>query len=192
MTEITGILLCGGSGRRFQGQDKPLLKFRGRTLAEHALRRLVPQVAEVIISANRNAEVYQRYGHKTVNDDEPDQGPLAGVAAAARQARYPLLFVCPGDSPFVPLDLVARLSSVLTPEVDAVVPSDGQRSQHLFMLLRARTCPDLEEYLAGGGRSVHKWLRDLNTLSVEILEPQAFLNINDPQQLEDMEQSGNR
>ena len=143
MTEITGILLCGGSGRRFQGQDKPLLEFRGRTLAEHALQRLVPQVDEVIISANRNADVYQRYGYVTVNDDEPDQGPLAGVVAAARQARYPLLFICPGDSPFLPVDLVARLLSVLTPEVDAVVPSDGQRTQHLFMLLRARSCAGL-------------------------------------------------
>ena len=118
---ITGVLLCGGEGRRFGGREKPLLELRGQPLAGHVLARLVPQVTEVVISANRRLADYSQLGYPVVSDRSSDQGPLAGILAAAEAVTTPLLFVCPGDSPFLPRDLVGRLSERLVPGVDAVV-----------------------------------------------------------------------
>ena len=59
--DITGLLLAGGRGRRMGGADKGLLLLDGKPLALHTLRRLRPQVATVLISANRNAAFYQQW-----------------------------------------------------------------------------------------------------------------------------------
>jgi len=60
-SEVTGIVLAGGLGRRMsadgQGVDKGLQPFRGRPMAQHAIERLAPQVAALIINANRNPTV---------------------------------------------------------------------------------------------------------------------------------------
>ena len=48
---ITAILLAGGAGRRMGGEDKGLLKLKGKSLAEWVLARIAPQVDEILISA---------------------------------------------------------------------------------------------------------------------------------------------
>src|SRR6185437_13469649 len=47
---ITGLVLAG--------VDKGLQPWHGRPLVDHAIERLAPQVATVMISANRNAADY--------------------------------------------------------------------------------------------------------------------------------------
>ena len=51
-TKILGVVLAGGKGTRIGNQDKGLLKINNKTLIEHAIERLSPQVADVIINAN--------------------------------------------------------------------------------------------------------------------------------------------
>ena len=187
MTLITGVLLCGGEGRRFGGREKPLLELRGQPLAGHVLARLVPQVTEVVISANRRLADYSQLGYPVVSDRSSDQGPLAGILAAAEAVTTPLLFVCPGDSPFLPRDLVGRLSERLVPGVDAVVPHDGSRSQHLFMLLRRSAALAIAPYLDTGGREVLGWLSDRTRAEVTVSDQQGFVNVNSPSMLAELE-----
>ncbi len=56
--DITGVVLAGGLGRRMsddgQGVDKGLQLFRGKPLAQHAIERLAPQVATILLNANQN------------------------------------------------------------------------------------------------------------------------------------------
>ena len=91
-TEITGLILAGGQGRRMGGIDKGLKHFLGTPLALHALRRLSPQAGRVAISANRNLATYEAMGvpawpdpsnetwiDEAVNDPGPLAGPLAGA-----------------------------------------------------------------------------------------------------------------
>jgi molybdenum cofactor guanylyltransferase len=107
---ITGLLLAGGRGSRMGEADKGLLPFRGTTLAKHVLARLRPQVDLVAINANRNLERYASFGAPLWSDDLAGfQGPLAGLAAGLRRCATPLLLTVPCDSPFLPLDLAARL-----------------------------------------------------------------------------------
>lgn len=187
---ISGVVLCGGGGSRFGGADKPLLELAGRPLVAHVLDRLIPQVDEVIVSANRHLDRYGALGVPVVADDLPGQGPLAGIAAAARICRGALLFVCPGDAPALADDLVAKLAARLREGravVDAVVPHDGIRDQVLFLLVRREALASIEPYLAAGQRSVHGWLETRTTLRLPLADAAPFLNVNTPEDLAALE-----
>lgn len=113
MTGITGIVLCGGRGQRLQGADKPLLRWRGETLAAQVVRRLRPQVDAIVISANRNLDAYRRLGPVVADALPGHQGPLAGIAAALERCATPWAAVCPGDAPLLPVNLVERLAAAI-------------------------------------------------------------------------------
>jgi molybdopterin-guanine dinucleotide biosynthesis protein A len=113
--DTLGVVLAGGLARRMGGGDKPLRLLGGRTMLDHVLGRLAPQVAAVVLNANGDPARFAGHGLPVVPDGLPDHpGPLAGILAAldwAAEARPDLSWVAsvPGDSPFIPTDLVARL-----------------------------------------------------------------------------------
>ena len=110
---VTGIVLCGGRGRRLQGADKPLMHWRGEALAAQVVRRLRPQVAGMLISANRNLDAYRRLAPVVADALPGHQGPLAGIAAALERCATPWAAVCPGDAPLIPRDQVQRLAAAI-------------------------------------------------------------------------------
>jgi len=69
---VTGLILAGGRGSRMGGQDKGLQRVRGLPLVAHMLRRLAPQVQEVVINANRHLDAYQAFGPTIVPDVSGD------------------------------------------------------------------------------------------------------------------------
>ena len=110
-----GLVLAGGLARRMGGGDKALLKIGAATILERVLDRLTPQCTRIILNANGDPKRFAFTGLPVVTDDVPDfAGPLAGVLAALdwAAANVPdIAFVAsvPGDCPFLPRDLVARL-----------------------------------------------------------------------------------
>ena len=180
---VTGVVLCGGDGRRFQGRDKPLITLEKRPLVAHVLERLKGQVCEVLISANRNLERYRDLGFEVFPDPAPGLGPLGGVLAGTRAANNGLVFVCPGDCPFLPDGIVGALLERMNDGVDAAVAHDGVRQQNLFMLLQ-RTCSgSIADYLDNGGRSVHGWIERSAAALVPWGNPSDYRNVNTPEQL---------
>lgn len=154
-SQMTGLILAGGQGSRMGGQDKGLLDFHNRPLVEHVIDGLQPQVGKLLISANRNADTYRRYGCMVIADTvEGFQGPLAGFAAAMRVATTPYILTVPCDAPSVPPDLAQRLLTALQTEgAEAAVAHDGFRLQPVYALLPLCLLDDLQTFLAQGGRS---------------------------------------
>lgn len=189
--DITGVILCGGAARRMSGVEKPLELLDGTPLVAHVQSRLAPQVARVLISANRSPDVYAVYGDRVVPDRQAGLGPLGGLSAVLSDIgahdATPYLFACPGDAPFLDPSLVRRLAEALTSSEAAVaVPHDGTRAQHLFLLMRTALQPALTAYLDGGARSVHGWLDTQRVLVVNADDIAAsFTNLNTPQELRD-------
>lgn len=109
------LLLAGGAASRM-GADrpKPLLPLDGRPLAAHILERLTPFCSPVLIGT-RDEAAYEEFKLPLVGDlREGRAGPLAGLEAAGafldRQSPRPSHLLCaPGDTPFLPRDLVPRL-----------------------------------------------------------------------------------
>jgi molybdenum cofactor guanylyltransferase len=187
--DITGVMLCGGSARRMGGVEKPLAVWQGTPLVQHVRARLAPQVASIIISANREHDRYATWGDDVIADLLADAGPLAGVQAALHRVTTPLLFCCPGDAPRLDPTLIRRLANALAADANTAiaVPDDGTRQQFLFMLLRANplVTRSLDTYLAAGARSVHGWLATLPTVAVDARDlAESFANINTTAELD--------
>jgi molybdenum cofactor guanylyltransferase len=183
---ITGVVLCGGEGLRMAGRDKPLEPVAGAPMVVHVVDRLAPQVCRVLISCNRNTERYAQWCDAVVVDEVVGRGPLQGILAALDSTRTPFVFVCPGDAPLLSKSIVARLAKALDDDgIDACVPHDGTRTQHLFLLLRTPLRASLHRYLATGENSVHGWLETLRVHSVDASHDKAsFVNINSTEELQ--------
>jgi molybdenum cofactor guanylyltransferase len=184
MDAVSGIVLAGGQGRRMGGVDKGLQMLRGRPMVAWVLERLAPQVDEIVVNANQNLEAYARFGRRVVTDDVGGfAGPLAGLHAGLAAARHPLVATVPCDSPFLPLDLVARLRQALG-EHDLAVAKTGAQPHPVFSLVRRSVHAHLGKFLAGGGRKIDAWYASLEVVEVSFDdEVEAFRNINTREEL---------
>jgi molybdenum cofactor guanylyltransferase len=113
-----GAILAGGLARRMGGGDKSLRSIGGRTALQRIIDRVTPQVRRVILNANADASRFDAFHLPIVADSLPDNpGPLAGVLAALDWAagtdpNLAWVLTLPGDAPFIPRDLAARLHAV--------------------------------------------------------------------------------
>lgn len=103
------LILAGGRGQRMGGQDKGLLDWQGKPLVSYAAALARPYSDDLIISCNRNANIYAGYADRLVQDDSPDfPGPLAGIRAGLATARHTHLLVLPCDAPLLDAELLER------------------------------------------------------------------------------------
>ena len=170
-----------------QGEDKGLLELNGKPLVAHVIERLRSQVTTIRISANRHMEQYQRYGWPVIVDSlEGFLGPLAGIHSALLTCHTEWLLTVPVDCPFLPEDLVTRLSQAVTStQRPLAVVHDGIGLQPTFCLLHQSLANNLQQYLEQGGRKTGEWLRQHNPALADYSDnPDAFININSPAELE--------
>ena len=181
---VTGLLLAGGRGTRMGTIDKGLQAFDGKPMAQHVLERLKPQVQCIQINANQNLQAYAALGAPVWTDAITGfAGPLAGLHAGLLHCSTPLLVTVPCDSPFLPLDLVARLKvALLAKDADIAVAVTGygttRQAQPVFAVVKASVLTQLEAFLLDGGRKVEAWHATMCVAEVEFKDEAAFRNIN--------------
>lgn len=108
---ITAVILAGGKGSRLGGVDKGWVELRQVPLIQHVINRIQPQVAGIIISANRNIKRYTDLGFPVYEDETNNFfGPLAGILKALQQCKSDWLLTVAADSPFIPKNLAQHLS----------------------------------------------------------------------------------
>lgn len=182
---LTAVILAGGQGSRMGGADKGLAEFRGRPLVAHVLERIRPQADEILISANRNLEIYRAFGCPVLTDETADfPGPLAGIRQALKAASHDLLLCVPCDTPFLPLDLAKRLHQALAEaRAETAVAVAGGKAQPVVFLCRKSVLPSLEVFMAEGGRGVGCWQAGLRRVEVAFRGAGAFRNFNVPDDL---------
>jgi molybdopterin-guanine dinucleotide biosynthesis protein A len=188
MTEqVTGVLLAGGQGRRMGGVDKGLQLLRGKPMAQWVIERLAPQVDELLINANQNIEQYQSLGYRVIPDAIGGfAGPLAGLHRGLSEAAHPLVVTAPCDSPFLPLDLVAKLRAALEQQdFELAVARTGDQPHPVFCLCRKSVLSSLTAFLEAGGRKIDAWYAQLKVADVDFIDEAAFRNINTREELEE-------
>ncbi|MEO3999884.1 molybdenum cofactor guanylyltransferase MobA [Mesorhizobium sp. CAU 1732] len=191
MKPIAGLILAGGRSSRMDGSDKALVILKGSTLLERAVRRIGPQVDHLAINSNADASALPSLGLSIVPDrDTSFSGPLAGILAgldwAAALPEPPAALVSVAvDTPFFPLDMVARLSG--DSENRIVVASSSGMRHPTFALWPLSLRDALAAFLADGATlKVSAFIDDHPNATVEFdLDggEDPFFNINTPDDL---------
>lgn len=194
---IAGLLLAGGLSRRMGGGDKALRMLGGRPMLAHVIDRLRPQVGALVLNANGDPTRFAAFGLPVVADTVPDfVGPLAGILAGMRwaQSNAPKtrwLASAAADTPFFPLDLVARLHTAASNSdrrIALAASDDGL--QPVFGLWPIALADDLEAALTAGTRKILAWTDTHDTAVVDFaalhvgdrsIDP--FFNANRPEDL---------
>jgi molybdopterin-guanine dinucleotide biosynthesis protein A len=181
--EITAVILAGGKSSRMNGKDKGLIDFRGKELIRHVLRVVEPRVSEVLISANRNIELYENFGKVIMDELEDFQGPLAGVSSALKVCFTRYLLVLPCDSPLIDEELIDNLISRMgETEVDICVAHDGSIMHATFAIIEAKLGKSLEEFLENGGRKMALWYRQHSIERIDVSSQlEVLTNLNRPE-----------
>jgi molybdenum cofactor guanylyltransferase len=185
-----GLVLAGGLARRMGGGDKARIVIGGVTILQRVLACMAPQCPRLLINANGDPTRFADTRLPVVSDSVPDfAGPLAGILAgldwmAAHAPRCEWLASVPGDCPFLPRDLVARLhaarSAAATPLACA---KSGERRHPVIGLWPVALREDLRHALVAEGlHKIEIWTARHGVAvadwPAEPLDP--FFNVNTP------------
>ena len=176
--KIAAVIIAGGKSSRM-GRDKALVEVAGRPVIRWIADRIAPQVASLAINANDDRLAF--LGFPVISDISHDIGtPLAGVQAGLSWAKakgFDAVLTVPSDSPFLPLDLVARLAGQ-----GPAIAASGEQRHFLTGLWPIRLLDVLE---SNAPRRVQDFARQVSARVVEWpIEPyDPFFNINTPDDL---------
>ena len=192
--DVTGLVLSGGRGQRMGGIDKGLQILHGRPLFLHAVERLQPQTASILVSANRHLHIYEKAGFPVVSDDVANAfaGPLAGFLAGLMHCQTPFMVTVPCDCPFYPATLVPELkTALLQNDADIAIAVTGLEApfspQPVFCLMRRQLQPHLSAFLQSGQRKIDHWFSGLKVAHAHFENEADFYNINTAEALQKLE-----
>ncbi|HEV2000846.1 MAG TPA: molybdenum cofactor guanylyltransferase MobA [Xanthobacteraceae bacterium] len=192
-----GLVLAGGLARRMGGGDKTLQEIGGVPILARVLSRFRPQCSDVILNANGDPTRFAGFGLPVVADEMADfAGPLAGVLAgldwaAKHKPEAQWIASVPGDCPFLPRDLVARLHAARLAAKNVLACAKSGEWRHpvaalwptslrddLRHALREEGLHKIEVWTARHGVAVAEW-------PDHPVDP--FFNVNRPQDLAEAE-----
>ncbi|MEO5378564.1 MAG: molybdenum cofactor guanylyltransferase [Magnetococcus sp. DMHC-6] len=186
---ITGAILAGGLGRRFNSQDKAFLPLGEKPLIAHVLDRLTPQTATLIINANGDLERFRGYALPVLADQRPQfLGPLAGIETILAAVSTPWVLTVPVDTPFIPHQLACKLLHSMGEKPRPVTVSSQERIHYAVCLWPKDLLPEISKALDDGALQLKEWFakHDHGILNFPLDDQNRdpFFNINTYQELE--------
>lgn len=198
---IIGAILAGGRGRRMGGCDKGLILLDGRPMLRHVLDIVGPGTSQIVLNVNGQTDRFRSLpwldGVALVPDELQDvnSGPLAGLLAVMTWAEMNAkdclhILSVPADTPFLPLNLLAKLcraagdGSAIASGPDG---SGGWQQHPTIGLWSRRHMAELQHFLrVEGGRRVGNFADRVDAAHVHFpmssgIDP--FFNINSPDDL---------
>jgi molybdopterin-guanine dinucleotide biosynthesis protein A len=179
------ILLAGGQSTRM-GAPKARLAFDGQLLLPLLVSRMRRLVRERVVVAGP-VQCLPGTPAPVLRDDDPGQGPLAGLVVGLREIRQPLAFVASCDLPFLNPALAAYLLDQAE-GYDMVVPEWEGRLHPLHAVYRTSLQPMLAERLRAGQRRLMDLLecvrvRRVSEAEVRDIDPDglSLMNLNTPE-----------
>jgi molybdopterin-guanine dinucleotide biosynthesis protein A len=194
-SEIVGVILAGGRSSRMGGGDKCLVELAGRPLLAHAIERLQPQVARLVINANGDPSRFAAFGLPVVPDrDGAFKGPLAGILAGMDWVKTHgpeagFIATVAADTPLLPRELVERLGRALAGESRIAIACSGGHLHPVFGLFPVEFADDLARFLEQSPKlAAMAWIDRHAWTAVEFLPTgpgdfDPFLNVNTPDDL---------
>ncbi|MCF1427098.1 MAG: molybdenum cofactor guanylyltransferase [Shewanella sp.] len=191
-SQVEAVILAGGRARRMGGEDKGLVELKSQPMIHYAIERLQPQVAGLMINANRNQNAYAAFGFPVFGDEQEGfHGPLAGMVSALKRTKAQYLLTAPCDCPLLPTDLAARMVNALeTAGADLAVATDGEREQPVVLLLKPELLNSMQAFLDAGERKIDLWYAQHKVATANFADqPMGFVNVNTPEQKQQLADS---
>ena len=193
--DITGILLAGGLSTRMGGGDKNLLLIGGKSILQHVIERVRPQVSRLLLNANGESTRFQNFGLPVIPDSiQGNLGPLAGILSGMEWSLKNVpecewLLTLPTDAPFIPLNMVSAFLAQLKKDgSDIVCAVTKERTHPPFALWRISLAAELRSALVLEGlRKIDAWTArfSVSYVNFDDLQHDPFFNINNPKNLQE-------
>ncbi|WP_372642060.1 molybdenum cofactor guanylyltransferase [Ancylomarina sp.] len=185
--KIVGIVLSGGKSRRM-GQEKGLVKYRGKALIEYAIDTLKPICHEMVIST-ANSD-YSYLALPMIADEIPDCGPIGGISTCMKAVEADIYLVISCDTPHLPTQLFTDLVAQLKGK--AIIPIDETgRKQPLAACYASSASDFFHEALKSGHLKMMSLLSKMDPLyfkpppSLDYYQPNLFSNLNSMEDISD-------
>jgi len=183
---IPCVIIAGGASRRF-GTAKALAVLNSKPLITHVFDGLQLQTSVPVVINTNDTAVFSKLPCPCIADIlSKDVGPLAGLHAALSWAEingHKVVVTSPLDTPFLPADLIERLSADGKP----AIAKSGTRAHPLCGYWPTALRALLEQEIEAGMRAAHDWIQRCNASEIEFeitngVDP--FMNINTREDLE--------
>jgi molybdopterin-guanine dinucleotide biosynthesis protein A len=160
-------ILCGGKSSRM-GFDKSLLRFDD---GRYVLKTMADKLGEIFSKVGLCANVgdkFRGFGLTVVEDIYRDGiGPAAAIHAALTAACSQYVFVVAVDMPFLNLEHIRHMMSLVTGDVQAVVPINGGLLEPLYAFYSKDALLAFEEQIKAGNFALRNILPKINTVYLD-------------------------
>lgn len=180
---LTGYVLAGGASRRFGPRDKARAEVDGVPLICDNARVLRERYGEVTVVSAPD-RTYADLDLRTIFDQHPDRGPLAGIEAALLDASGDAIAVAACDLRGLDGAWYGALESALAgSNSDAAAFWDGERWQPLVAIYRRALLGEVSQRVRNGQLAV----RDLlDQHGVRVKPPDNFTDLRSIDRAEDL------
>ena len=185
--DLCAVILTGGRSSRMGGGIKSLKKFNNKYIFDRIFENLQTQVDKVIINSNDSENLFVKYNVEVIKDSlEGYLGPLAGIHASFewlnKNAPYiNWLVTVPGDTPFIPKNLVKKLlNKVKNTNHKIVLAQSNGKTHPIIGIWHSNLFESLKNSLNSGNRKIMNWASQ-NSLGYEEFtnsKYDPFFNIN--------------
>ena len=201
-SNLTIVIQAGGESKRM-GSNKSLMTFLGAPLVMRGVNRLLPACSEMVVTTNEPEKMgfldaYVESGKLRLASDGTDaRGALVGMRTAFSSATNPYVALVACDMVFPSSSLILHLKERLENEgADVAIPRTSHGYEPFHAVYRRSTCLEaVERAIAAGEKRATSWIDSLATIEVgeeEIFKVHprggAFVNVNTPEELHDLEQ----
>lgn len=138
------VVLAGGSARRLDGADKPMLEVDGTSMLSRVLDAVAAARIRVVVGPRRPLDP-QRAGppEPTVvwcQEQPPGGGPVAGLAAGLPRTAAPIVVLLAADLPWIAPAVEPLLAALNEPDPrDVALLRAGERRNYLAAAWRRPT-----------------------------------------------------
>ena len=162
--DLCAVILTGGRSSRMGGGIKSLQKFNNKLIFDRIFENLQNQVQKIIINSNDLENLFINYNVEVISDNfKGFLGPLAGIHAAlewsiTNEPHINWLITVPGDTPFIPNDLVKKLLDKAKNGGHKIVLAQSNAKTHpIIGVWHSSLYESLKNDLNSGVRKILDW-----------------------------------
>ncbi|MFH0960530.1 MAG: molybdenum cofactor guanylyltransferase [Pseudomonadota bacterium] len=184
-TDITAILLAGGTSSRMGGKNKALLEINGKKIIQRELEILEGLFKEIILITN-TFDQYAFLNKPMFSDIRPGYGSLGGVYTGLINCSNEYGFVLACDMPFLNEKVINCVCERCFGH-DVTVPRIGEHYEPLHAAYSRKCVPHMEILMTRRDLRIFDFFCDVDVLEIQeeelrMMDPDLkfTLNVNSP------------